>query len=184
MNTDMYIQTGRLALRDFKPEDFEAFYATTNDPQYRQFYAEGEMRQDFWEELFDRILAGAEAAERKSYQLAVCLSEGELIGTCGVRIEDAEHQQASFGCAIGRGYWGKGYAFEAAYGLFDFAFASLPVHRIYAETISENSRARALAERLGMRPEGQLQDHKFFKGRWWDSVIYAILKHEWKSHPR
>ena len=41
-------------------------------------------------------------------------------------------------------------------GKINLFFNSLPVHRIYAETISENTRARALAERLGMRLEGQL----------------------------
>ncbi len=180
----MFLKTIRLILRDFQSDDFEDFYATTNDPQYRQFYSERETGRDFWRELFDRILAGAEAAERSSYQLAVCLSKGELIGTCGVRIEDTEHQRASFGCAIARGYWGKGYAFEASQGVIEFGFTSLPIHRIYAETISENTRARALAERLGMRMEGQLRHHKFFRGRWWDTVIYAILKDEWCAPPQ
>lgn len=177
----MQIETARLLLRDFRPEDFEAFYATSNDPEYQKYYAEREMTRAFWKDLFDRILSGVEGPQRMKYQLTVCLRSGELIGTCGVRMEVEEHQQASFGCAIARGYWGKGYAYEAAHRIIDFGFSSLPAHRIFAETISENKRARILAERLGMRLEGELRQHKFFNGRWWNTVIYAILKDEWKG---
>jgi RimJ/RimL family protein N-acetyltransferase len=177
------IETERLKLRDFNPDDFEAFYATSNDPIYRRYYAEHETTRTFWKEIFGRILAGTGAADRTRYQLAICLQDGELIGTCGVRIESLEHQQASFGCAIGRAYWGQGYAFEASRSIIGYGFSSLPVQRVYAETISENVRARALAARLGMRLEGELRQHKFFKGRWWNTVIYAVLKEEWHEYP-
>lgn len=176
------IETDRLLLRDFGPDDFEAFYETSNDPAYRRYYAEQETTRTYWEEIFDRIQAGSEAAERTIYQLAVCLQNGELIGTCGVRIESLEHQQASFGCAIAQPYWGEGYAYEASRSLIGYGFSSLPVQRVYAETVSENVRARALAARLGMRLEGELRQHKFFKGRWWNTVIYAVLKEEWHAY--
>ena len=173
------IETERLLLKDFEPGDFEAFYATSNDPEYRQYYAEHETSRAFWGDIFDRILSSSEAPKRTKYQLAVCLPNGELIGTCGVRIEVVEHQQASFGCAIARPYWGRGYAYEASRRIIGYGFDSLPVQRVYAETISENTRARALAERLGMRLEGQLRQHKYFRGRWWDTAIYAVLREEW-----
>jgi RimJ/RimL family protein N-acetyltransferase len=175
------LQTERLILRDFRPNDFAAFYATSDDPEYQQFYSKRETSRAFWQALFERILSATQAPERTQYQLAVCLHTGELVGTCGVRIEVPEHQQASFGCAIARPSWGKGLAYEAASHLIDYGFSSLPIHRLYAETIRENKRARALAEKLGMRVEGELQHHKFFQGRWWDTIIYAVLKEEWNA---
>lgn len=173
------LHTPRLLLRDFAPEDFDAFYATTTGPEYRTFYPEHEMTREHFQEIFQRILSGANAEKRTSYQLAVCLEEGALIGTCGVRLEDFTHQQASFGCAIAKEYWGGGYAYEASAALFDFGFAALPIHRIYAETNCENPRSRALAERLGMRLEGELRQTRYFSSRWWDTAIYAILQNEW-----
>jgi RimJ/RimL family protein N-acetyltransferase len=175
------IKTERLILRDFGPDDFDAFYATTDDPEYRQFYSEREMDPAFWQELFGRLRVAAQAPRRTIYQLAICLPSGALIGTCGVRIEDVEHQQASFGCAVARPYWGQGYAYEASRRILGYSFSSLPVHRVYAETIAANARARSLAERLGMRLEGELRHHRFFRGRWWDTAIYAILEDEWPS---
>ncbi|MFZ1398525.1 MAG: GNAT family N-acetyltransferase, partial [Candidatus Promineifilaceae bacterium] len=109
------LKTERLLLRDFQPDDFDAFFATTNDPEYQQFYAEEEMTRPFWQQIFTHILEGTAELPRDSYQLAICLPDGTLIGTCGVRLEDAANRQASFGCAIARPFWGHGYATEASH---------------------------------------------------------------------
>lgn len=175
------LKTERLLLQDFQPDDFDAFFATTNDPEYQQFYAEEEMTRPFWQQIFTHILEGTAELPRDSYQLAICLPDGTLIGTCGVRLEDVANQQASFGCAIARPFWGHGYATEASHALFDFAFTQLNIHRLYAETKAKNGRARALAEHLGMQLEGILRQTQFFRGVWWDTAVYAILKTEWDT---
>jgi RimJ/RimL family protein N-acetyltransferase len=42
------------------------------------------------------------------------------------------------------------------------------------------SSARVL-EKLGMRQEGRLRENEYFKGRWWDTLLYAILDYEWQT---
>jgi RimJ/RimL family protein N-acetyltransferase len=176
------IETARLTLRDFRPDDFDAFYQTSRDLEYQQFYSEGETTQAFWNMIFENIITSTAADPRLKYQLAICLKTGKLIGTCGVRIEDQENYQASFGFALARPYWGQGLAFEASQRIMDFSFSTLPIHRIYAHIISENKRARSLIERLGMSLEGELRENRFFRSRWWNTFIYAILKDEWEKH--
>lgn len=175
------LETERLLLRDFSPGDFDEFYATTEAPEYRRFYSEQEMMQESWAGIFDRILDSIEIEDRLMVQLAICLQSGRVIGTCGVRIEDVENQQASFGCAIAKPYWGAGLASEASRRIFDFGFDELSIHRIYAETNSANTRARSLAEGLGMHLDGELRHTRFFRGQWWDTTIYSILRHEWQT---
>jgi [ribosomal protein S5]-alanine N-acetyltransferase len=179
VNNLFSIKTPKLLLRDFHPEDFDAFFAATSHPEYRQYYPDRETTRPFLQDIFSHILANSQEINRMKYQLGICLLSGELIGTCGVRIEDIENRQASFGCAVTRDYWGTSFAYEASSAVIDFAFSSLPVHRIYAETNADNRRARRLAERLGMRQEAQLKEVKYFRGRWWDTAVYAILKDEW-----
>jgi RimJ/RimL family protein N-acetyltransferase len=175
------LKTDRLVLRDFRPDDFEAFYATSTDPEYGRFYPERELAEAHWRQIFERILPPADRRERRTYQLALCLLDGTLIGTCGVRLEDVEHRQASFGCAIASRYWGKGLAYEGSHRVIEFGFSSLGIERLYAETISANRGARALAERLGMRLEGEFRHHRFFRNRWWNTAIYAVLREEWET---
>jgi [ribosomal protein S5]-alanine N-acetyltransferase len=183
MMSEISFQTPNLLIRDFQPDDFEAFFATTSDPEYQQYYPEHETSRLFLKNIFNRILADSVVQNRMKYQLGFCLLSGELIGTCGVRIEDIEHRQASFGCAVAREYWGNSFAYEASSAIIDYAFSSLAVHRIYAETIACNWRARRLAGRLGMRQEALLKEVKFFRDRWWDTAVYAVLKDEWKKSP-
>ena len=33
-----------------------------------------------------------------------------------------------------------------------------------------------------MRQEGRLRENEFYKGRWWDSLMYAILEDEWEAN--
>jgi len=179
--TMIILETDRLLLRDFGPEEFVAFYETSQDPEYRRFYSEKEVTREFWRTIFNKILTSAKAEDRLKYQMAVCLKTGEIIGTCGVRIEDQENQQASFGSAIARPYWGKGLAYEASRRIIDYGFLNLSIHRVFAETNSENTRARSLAKRLGMSQEGELRQNRYFRGRWWSTVIYSILKDEWED---
>jgi len=181
------LKTPRLLLRDFTAVDFEAFYATTENPEYRRYYPENELSPSHLKDIFERILASTSTQPRIKFPLAICLRNAEAIeelspiGTCGVRIEAEGGLALSFGCAIARPHWGKGYAFEASCALIDYGFSNLPIERIFAETIAENSRARTLAERLGMHLEGQPSRVKFFRGREWDVVTYAITKNEWRG---
>ena len=33
-----------------------------------------------------------------------------------------------------------------------------------------------------MKREGRFREHRYYKNRWWDSFIYAILDYEWEVH--
>ncbi len=37
-----------------------------------------------------------------------------------------------------------------------------------------------LAEKLGMRVEGELRENRWFRGRWWSTAILSILESEWR----
>jgi RimJ/RimL family protein N-acetyltransferase len=52
------------------------------------------------------------------------------------------------------------------------------MHRIWAIVEPENA-ASARVLKVGMQREGRLRDHRYSKGRWRDSVLYAALAPEW-----
>jgi RimJ/RimL family protein N-acetyltransferase len=33
-----------------------------------------------------------------------------------------------------------------------------------------------------MTLEGRLRENEYFKGRWWDTLIFGILQDEWLAH--
>ena len=59
-----------------------------------------------------------------------------------------------------------------------YVFDNFPVHRIIAEIDTRNPESAKLAEKLGMRREGEFINSEFFKGDWCSMWLYAILKEE------
>jgi len=178
----MQINTSRLILREFVPDDWQAVLAYHNDPRYLRFYPQ-ESEVEYQVRAFVKRFVDQELeTPRRKFQLAVCLAgSGMLIGNAGVRLgglgpREPEARQGDLGYEIAPAYWGQGYATEAARAMLDFGFDSLRLHRIWARCLAENAASQRVLEKLGMRLEGRLRQDEYFKGRWWDTLIYAILE--------
>jgi len=114
---------------------------------------------------------------RRKFDIAVNLKRGQkLIGACGIRIQDPVLRTADMGYVLNRGYWGKGYATEAAKALIHFGFSKLKFHRIWATCDVQNKASARVLEKAGMKREGLLRKNVFQKGAWRDSYLYAILE--------
>ncbi|MCY9862473.1 GNAT family protein [Vibrio coralliirubri] len=173
------LETSRLILRDMRPQDEPAFVGMSQDVKYQRFYDESDCEPNKYRELTQLFVEQALEVPRQSYQLAVENKDsGKFIGTVCLRLEG--NLQASMGCAFSREIQGKGLSIEAAKALANFGFSDLGVHRIYAETISRNLAAIKLCQSLGMKEEARFENHRFFKGKWWDTVVLAILSTEWE----
>jgi L-amino acid N-acyltransferase YncA len=47
--------------------------------------------------------------------------------------------------------------------------------------IADNAGSVRVLEKLGMQHEGRLREKDYFMGRWWDTLLYAILDQEWHA---
>lgn len=61
-----------------------------------------------------------------------------------------------------------------------FALDELDVHRTQAEIIAENIASARVLEKLGLRLEGRFRENQWFKGRWWDTLLYGLIGDEWR----
>jgi RimJ/RimL family protein N-acetyltransferase len=176
----LIIETKRLLLRNFERGDVMAYCNLTSDLKYQRFYSEEDCSVEKSLGLVDKFVLQSQELDRSKYQMAIVLKDtGEFIGTAGFRIEP--DKQASIGCGVGRAYQSAGYAKEAMSALLKYGFEEHDIHRVYADTISENTPAIKLCKMFGMREEARFIENRFFKGRWWNTVIMAMLKTEWAS---
>jgi RimJ/RimL family protein N-acetyltransferase len=83
------------------------------------------------------------------------------------------------GVTLAPEHQGKGYAAEALVCLLDYAFFALGKHRVTALADAENGPAARLLERVGLRREGHFRENVWFKDKWGDEVLYAVLEGEW-----
>jgi RimJ/RimL family protein N-acetyltransferase len=181
-NVAMLLTTERLLLREFVESDWPTVLAYQSDPRYLRYYHWTERNEKDVREFVQTQIASQYEQPRTKFQLAIALRENQqLIGNCGIRMKSADAHEADIGYELDPKYWGHGYATEAASAMVRFGFEELKVHRIWAWCIAENAASAHVLEKLGMRLEGRLRDKEQFKGRWWDTLNYGILDHEWKT---
>jgi RimJ/RimL family protein N-acetyltransferase len=106
------------------------------------------------------------------------LPDALLIGSAGLRDIDREHLQAELGFWIGRDWWGKGYAREAAAEVIRFGFEDLGLNRIYAHHMARNPAAGQVLLHVGMQREGLLRERVRKWGVYEDVVVYAMLRED------
>jgi ribosomal-protein-alanine N-acetyltransferase len=163
--------------------DWQAVLAYQKNPRYLKYYEWTERTEQEAREFVAIFLDQQKEDPRLNLQLAVTLkTTGQLIGSCGIRTKSHESHEADIGFEVDPDYWGHGYASEAARAIVRYGFDELRLHRIWAWCIADNMGSRRVLEKLSMQQEGRLRDNEFFRDRWWDTLIYAILKHEWQVY--
>ena len=105
---------------------------------------------------------------------------GKLVGAIGLTI-DGENESAELGYWIGRSYWGRGYATEAAETVLMYGFTELGLNRIHANHFNRNPASGEVLRKIGMKREGVLRRHVKKWGVFEDITIYGILRDEFQS---
>lgn len=156
------LETSRLLLREFVPEDADALSLVLSDPETMRYYPAP----------LDR--AGVEAwIARNRCRYAndghglwamILKSSGEMIGDCGITMQEVEGAYyREIGYHVRRDLWGQGLASEAARACRDYGFTYLHADQLISIIRPENLPSRRVAEKNGMTL--------------WKEVIYRSLPH-------
>lgn len=181
----MKIETERLILRDFVPDDWKRVLEYQTDPLYLRYYewAESDRTPESVQEFVGWFLDHQKQNPRIKFQLAVTLKSNDLlIGNCGIRMDEVNATEADIGYELDPAHWNQGYATEATHAIVDFGFSKFGLHRVAAWCVADNIGSAHVLEKLGMRFEGRLREKDYYKGKWWDILMCAILEDEWKAH--
>ncbi|MBL1214437.1 MAG: GNAT family N-acetyltransferase [Ignavibacteriae bacterium] len=105
-------------------------------------------------------------------------SEEKLIGEFQFKSIRWFNRKAELSIFIIKEYREKGFAKKTLKLAINFAFNRLNLHRLEAEVISFNDRAKKLIEELGFKEEGRLREAKYSSGKYYDIIRYGFLKSE------
>jgi RimJ/RimL family protein N-acetyltransferase len=160
------IETARLYLRNWRPEDRAVFLDMCNSPQVMEHLG-GPMSDEEVDDGIARI-AACQARNGHSFWAIERREDGAFLGFCGLKIATEAGTpvdgEIEIGWRLRADAWGKGYAREAAQASLDWGFAHLPTDRIVAITIPANRRSWGLMKRLGMTRRPDLDfDHPDFE---------------------
>jgi RimJ/RimL family protein N-acetyltransferase len=170
----MQIETPRLLLRPFAPGDagdIAAFYLIPGLWDLAAMPPQTRETCDAFVGYYANLVQPAAEPGMK----------GDWVFAAHLRVREAQHRQGDVGYCLHPDFWGRGLATEAVRALLDLGFGTLELERIFALTIVENVASWRLMERIGMTREGIMRHNRLVSGAWRDSVLYAILRGEFRS---
>lgn len=164
------LETPRLILREFVPEDRDALARVLSDPETMRHYPA------------PLDLAGvAQWIERNRARYAtdshglwgmLLKASGELIGDCGLIRQEVDGESlVEIGYHVRRDLWGQGFAPEAARACRDYGFTHLKVDRLISLIRPDNLPSQRVAEKAGLT---------LWKTTLWRDLphcVYAIQRH-------
>lgn len=106
---------------------------------------------------------------------------GEVAGVIGHNRIDWENRISWPGYWLAEGFQGKGIVTKSCRALINHAFSELNLNRVDIRCAVENSKSRAIPERLGLRQEGVIRQAEWLYDKYVDHVVYGVLTDEWQS---
>jgi len=172
------LHTARLRLRPFNDADADALFALHSSAYVLRYWDAPPWSERVRAEKF--ITACRQMAEEGTgTRLAVArVSDGAFIGWCSLTRWNPNYRSASMGYCLDDAAWGHGYATEAARALLQWAFDTLDLNRVQAETDTRNAASARVLEKLGFVREGTLREDCVVNGEVSDSWVFGLIRRE------
>ncbi|MEV7325431.1 GNAT family protein [Streptomyces sp. NPDC093970] len=175
------LHTARLRLRPFTGADAAPLYALHSSAHVLRYWDSPPWTEPARAQRFIETCRTIEE-EGTGARLAVDrVSDGAFIGWCGLTGWNPGYRSASLGYVFEAAAWGNGYATETAHAVLRWAFDTLDLNRVQAETDTRNVGSARVLEKLGFVREGTLREDCVVNGDVSDSWVFGLLRREW--HP-
>ena len=163
----MYIETDQMLIRDFHMDDLLDLHDIFSDDETMQ-NCENAYTIEKTTDFLQKFCIGKRGAVA-----AVHKETSKMIGY--ILFHEFDKGVYEIGWIFNKNFWRQGYAFEACKAVIDYAFDSMNVHKVFAETI-DGVKSVNLMKKLGMKLEGiQRSQTKDNFGNWADLYFYGIL---------
>jgi len=109
--------------------------------------------------------------------MMVIRDSGTVIGSMDLSLEP-DRTAGALGYWVGGGYWGAGYATEAARALIEFAFTILKLEQVIANTLPDNDRSMRVLKKAGLGHVGRRPEDTAERGRV-DTEFFVLDRASW-----
>jgi ribosomal-protein-alanine N-acetyltransferase len=167
------LQTERLLLDRFEPEDAQTFFDLRNHPDVIKYLDRDpdrsvvEVRNLIGkiQQSFDQV-DGITWAIRKE-------AGGKAIGSVGIWRIDKENHRGEIGYLLGPEHWGQGLITEAIAAVMEYGWRIIDLHTMEGNTAVGNAASHAVLMKLGFEKEAHFKQNWHFQGQFLDSVIFC-----------
>jgi RimJ/RimL family protein N-acetyltransferase len=206
--TSPVLLTGsRVVLRDWTPEDIEAYrrwivppapgttpngvheWQLFDGPFYSRWTADGANR---WCDGLLRRAHDADWPAVRENLAVVDAASGEFVGQASWYWEEKPGEESADGTALlpwrrlglvvfDPAHWSGGYGTEALALWTDYLFAATDSGRLDFATWSGNVGMCRVGQKLGFTEEARFRKARKVRGELYDAVVYGVLREEWEA---
>jgi RimJ/RimL family protein N-acetyltransferase len=170
-----FFQTPRLLAREFTLEDFDAVHDYAKEKEVVQYQAWGPNDNDDTLLFLEEAMSNIYEHPRLTYEMClVHKANKQVIGGCGLYIQDENFNEAKIGYIINPKYWNQGFATEATLSLLEYAHTKLGLKVIKATCDTRNKASQRVLEKSGFQLEKIIEDDYIQKGVKRDSCLYRF----------
>lgn len=126
------------------------------------------------------IIAWRQQDENQQGFYAGIWFDGRLCGMINHLNVDWSNHRTSFSYWLDAAHQGRGIMTECCRAMIAHSFNTWKLNRITIECATENTRSRAIPERLGFKFEGIIREVEWLGDHHADHAIYGLLKSEWQ----
>lgn len=166
------IETSRLNLRQFNPQDLDDLYLIRSDSQVMRFITGSPSTKQEAEAALTKHLDRWQQVSFGHWALNFH-GKTDLLGWCGLDFLDTTFE-IEVGYGLAREYWGQGIATEAAAAALRYGFEELKLDRLVAVAYPENVGSWNVMKKLGMH----YVKNDFYYGA--DMVYWEILQEQFR----
>jgi len=173
-----------VGLRAVEIYDLETLLHWRNNPGFRENYREyRELSYTQQEEWFQQMLKDRSTLMFAIDDLSVKNDqERRLIGCCGLTYINWVSRTAEISLYIGKDdlYLDNHYAPDAWRTLMRYGFDELGLNKLWVEAYEFDEARKDLCNSFHFHLDGKLRQHTFKDGRYWNALIFSLLREERK----
>ncbi|MEG4493822.1 GNAT family N-acetyltransferase [Microcoleus sp. D3_18_C4] len=166
------IETARLYLRLFTPDDLDDLYRIYSDREIMK-YLTGVRSREATEIAIHTMLKRWEENNFGMWAV-VHKIDRKMIGRCGLGLLD-QTPEVELGYVLNKLYWNQGLATEASFASLNYGFKILKLERIVAIARPENIASQRVIQKVGMKYEKNAHYYET------DVVYYSISRESYPS---
>jgi RimJ/RimL family protein N-acetyltransferase len=166
------IETSRLRLRQFTPNDLDDLYRLYSNPDLTRFIGKGARTKKETQTALSAIIKHYEHGF--GMWAVIHKADDKLIGRCGLCFLD-NTPEVELGYLLDKFYWCRGLATEASHASLKYGFELVKLEKIVAIARPENIASRRVMAKVGMKYE---KDVCFYN---LNAVYYAISRDDYQT---
>lgn len=175
------LETDRLLLRRLNVNDVNEVLELRGNPETMKFIPRplAKSKEDALEHI---ALIEEKIVNNIGINWAITLKDNpKLIGIIGHYKIQPENYRAEIGYMILPEYHGKGIVTEAIKVVVNYGFEDMQLHSIEAIIDPENRASERVLQKSGFVKEAHILENEFYDGKFLDTVIYSLLKRNFKK---